>query len=288
MIRFGPSGNSDLFYEQGYKHTWQAFAWLHAMGLSAFEYSFGHGVRMHEDTASVIREEARRYNFALSVHAPYYINLAAGKSSLEKNLTHLEKCAMAAQKLGADRVVFHPGSLTGQDRHSAVKNTLESFSEIYVTLCDRGYGELNYCPETMGKINQVGDLPDIAALCGIGENIIPAVDFAHIHARSQGSLAGYEDYEAILDFFEKEAGEKKTKAMHVHFSKIAFTKAGEKMHMLFSDQGYGPDFAPLAKLFAERSMQPRVICESRGTQASDALIMMEMYNAKRAEYRNSI
>ena len=286
MIRFGPSGNSDLFYEQGYKHTWQAFAWLHAMGLTAFEYSFGHGVRMKEETAAQIRGEAEKYGIALSVHAPYYINLAAGEAGFQKNLQYIEQSAQAAKMLGADRVVIHPGSLSGQTRQAALANTADSFSRIYSLLCDKGYGSLLYCPETMGKINQVGDIAEVALLCSLGEHIIPAVDFAHLHARSQGGLTGYAEYLAVIDFFTKEIGAEKTNAMHVHFSKIAFTKAGEKMHMLFSDEGYGPDFAPLARIFAERGMQPRVICESRGTQATDAVTMMETYNAERTELGN--
>lgn len=281
MIRFGPSGNSDLFYEQGHKHTWEAFAWLHAMGLTAFEYSFGHGVRMKEDTAAQIRQEAEKYGFAMSVHAPYYINLAAGDASVEKNYMYIEQSAKAARMLGADRVVIHPGSVSGKPREMALTQTLDSLSRIYRQLREAGLGDLLYCPETLGKINQIGDLEEIAKLCSLGDNIYPTIDFAHLHARSLGGLKGYEDYKKIIDFLENAIGTEKTYAMHVHFSKIEFTRAGEKMHRLFSDEGFGPDFEPLAALLAEKGMSPRIICESRGTQATDAAAMMEMYDAKR-------
>jgi deoxyribonuclease IV len=287
MIKFGPSGNSDLFYEKGYKHTWQAFLWIHSMGLGAFEYSFGHGVRMKEETAAQIRQEAEKYGVAMSVHAPYYINLAAGEASFEKNLLYIEQSARAARLLGADRVVIHPGSLSKQSREQALANTAESLSKIYRLMLEKGFGDLLYCPETLGKINQVGDLEDIALLCSLGDNIYPAIDFAHLHARSQGGIHGYEDYKKIISFLESTVGREKTNAMHVHFSKVQFTGAGEKMHMLFSDEGYGPDFEPLAQLFVEKNMSPRVICESRGTQATDAVTMMEMYNnAKRTTGKN--
>lgn len=285
MIRFGPSGNSDLFYEKGYKHTWQAFAWINAMGLNAFEYSFGHGVRMGEETAAKIREEAEKYGIVMSVHAPYYINLAAGEASFEKNYSYAEQTAKAAHMLGADRMVIHPGNLAGQSREQALANTADSLSRIYRKLMDSGYGDLLYCPETMGKLSQVGDLEDIALLCGLGENIYPAVDFAHLHARSQGGLRGYDDFRKIVDFLEVAVGQEKTNAMHVHFSKVEFTRAGEKTHRLFSDEGFGPDFEPLAQVFAEKNMSPRIICESRGTQATDAVTMMEMYDAKRKGLR---
>jgi deoxyribonuclease-4 len=76
MIRFGPAGNSQSFYDAGYNATVQAFAWIQSMGLTAYEYSFGRGVSLGEDTATAIGEEAAAHGVALSAHAPYYINLA--------------------------------------------------------------------------------------------------------------------------------------------------------------------------------------------------------------------
>jgi deoxyribonuclease-4 len=87
MIRFGPSGNSDEFYAQGYKHTSEAMQWISGMGLSAFEYSFGRGVRLKPDTAKKIAGEAKKYDIFLSVHAPYYINFASAQTeSKNKNI----------------------------------------------------------------------------------------------------------------------------------------------------------------------------------------------------------
>jgi deoxyribonuclease-4 len=76
-IRFGPAGNSDSFYEQGYKSSVDMPKWLHEKGLSAYEYACTHGVNISEKTARAIGEEAGMYDIALSIHAPYYINLAA-------------------------------------------------------------------------------------------------------------------------------------------------------------------------------------------------------------------
>jgi deoxyribonuclease-4 len=253
------------------------------MGLSAFEYSFGHGVRMSEDTAEKIRQEAEKYHIAMSVHAPYYINLAAGEDALEKNLSYIEQSARAARMLGADRVVIHPGSVSRMIRENAFANTYKSLSKILTVLSEKGYNDILYCPETLGKINQIGDISEIAKLCGLGDNVYPTIDFAHLHARSLGGIRNKEDYIRIIDFLENEVGKEKTKNMHVHFSKVEFTQAGEKMHRIFSDEGFGPDFGPLAEILAERERTPRIICESRGTQASDAKAMMEIYDEKSRE-----
>ena len=70
---FGPAGNSDRFYEEGYKSSVQAPEWLQNMGLTAYEYSFGRGVSISLETAARVREEARAHHIAVSVHAPYFI-----------------------------------------------------------------------------------------------------------------------------------------------------------------------------------------------------------------------
>jgi deoxyribonuclease-4 len=283
MVLFGPAGNSDLFYKNGNKHTYQAPKWIHDMGLTAFEYSFGHGVRMKEETAAKIRDEAQKYNIALSVHAPYYINLAA-VHSFEKNLSYIEQSVVAAEMLGADRVVIHPGSLSQLVREKAFENVFESFSKIIKILSEKGHNQILYCPETMGKINQIGDLAEIAQLCSIDERVYPTIDFAHLHARTQGGISGKDDFDSVISFLENRIGKEKVQYFHAHFSKIEYTHAGEKMHRTFAEKEYGPDFAPLAELLVEKAMSPRIICESRGTQDIDAKKMMEIYNEERKRF----
>ena len=278
MIKFGPAGNSEAFYEQGYKSTWQAPKWLHDLGLNAFEYSFGRGVRLTQATAEKIGAEAQKNQVYLSVHAPYFINLAGeGEEKFEKNLMYLEQSAQAARNLGATRVVFHPGACAKMDRQVAFENTMESFKKILTMLEEKGYGNLIFCPETMGKINQIADLEEVAQLTNLAENVIPTIDFAHLHARTIGGIRTKQDYIEILDFLENTIGTEKTKKIHVHFSHIEYTKAGEKMHRRFEETDFGPDYVPLCELFYERKMCPTVICESNGTQALDAKQMLEAY-----------
>lgn len=111
MIKFGPSGNSAAFYDEGHKHTYEAMEWVHNMGLNAYEYSFGRGVRIKKDSANKIAAEAEKFGIALSVHAPYYINLASDdEEKFQKNISYFADASEAACWLNADRVVFHPGS----------------------------------------------------------------------------------------------------------------------------------------------------------------------------------
>ncbi len=274
-IRFGPAGNSDAFYEQGHKHTAEAPAWIAGLGLSAFEYSFGRGVKMKEETGEKIKQQAQQYQIAMSVHAPYYINLA--NNEFEKNLTYFVESATAGQYLGAGRIVFHPGSVGVLSREQAFLQVKQSLQKIILELKGHGFSQLLYCPETMGKQNQVGSLEEVIELCAVDEAVYPAIDFGHLNARTGGGIKTKADYARILDALKNGVGEEKCRNMHIHFSHIQYTDKGEKVHLTFADQTWGPFFEPLAQLLAERALTPVVICESKGTQAKDACAMKRMY-----------
>lgn len=278
MIHFGPSGNSDLFYAQGHKATTEAFEWIAAMGLNAYEYSFGRGVRLREETARKIGEKAAERGVVLSVHAPYYINFATEDPDKEKaSVRYLSESAEAASWMGAGRVVFHPGSQGLLKKDEAFKRTKEALCRAVDILKNEGLWETEICPETMGRIKQVGDLEEVIELCLIDERIVPAVDFGHLHARGRGAINTEEDYAEILDKIENGLGGYRAKRFHVHFTRIEYTAAGEKAHRTFADTSFGPDFRPLARLLAKRGLEPILICESKGTMAEDAADMKRQY-----------
>ena len=278
MIKFGPSGNSEAFYEAGYKHTYQAMAWLSDMGLNAYEYSCGRGVRIKEETAVQIRAEAERCGITLSLHAPYFINLAnEAEDKFEKNVEYFTESAKAAQALGARRIVFHPGSPAKQERSAAFARCRENFARMLRLMDELGYGELTYCPETMGKINQLGDLAEVIELVRLDDRVLPTIDFGHLHTRGLGALNTAEDFDAVIRALEDGIGVERTRRMHVHFSKIEYTQMGEKRHRTFDDEGFGPDFSLLAPILVRKNMEPTIICESKGTMAKDALAMKQMY-----------
>lgn len=277
-IRFGPAGNDERFYAEKHTATVEMPAWIHALGLDAFEYSFGRGVRLRTETAAAIAEAAKPYDIALSVHAPYFINLAtADAERMAKNHGYFMESAAAATTLGASRVIFHPGAVTGMERGEALELAKPLLKDIIARLNGEGFGHLTLCPETLGKVNQLGTLDEVIELCALDERIIPCVDFAHLHARDLGAMNTEEDFARVLDRLEQRLGKARVQCMHVHFSHIEYTKGGEKQHRKFADEGYGPDFALLAAQFIKRKYTPRVICESKGTMADDAAIMKRVY-----------
>ncbi len=275
---FGPAGNSDRFYEEGNKSTLQAFGWLENMGLTAFEYPFGRGVSISRETAEKIAAKAREHHIAVSAHAPYFINLAnPDPEKRENSFRYILDAARAVTWLGGQRVVVHVGAVMKLDRAEALKNCAEGLREAYRRLDDAGFAHVHICPETMGKYSQIGDLRETVDFCLLDERLIPCVDFAHLHALTGGGLRDTEDFAKVLDTVEAVLGVDRARKMHMHFSTIEYTPAGEKMHRTFAEEKYGPRFEYLAPLLKERGYHGTVICECRGTQADDARTMQQMW-----------
>ncbi len=147
------------------------------------------------------------------------------------------------------------------------------------SLDDNGLSDIIICPETMGKINQLGTLEEVLELCAVDERFLPAVDFGHLNARTLGGIRSRGDYAKMLDLIENELGYERLSNMHVHFSKIEYTAGGEKRHLTFADKQYGPQYEPLMEEFHKRSLQPSIICESDGTQAEDAAEMKKYFES---------
>ncbi|MBQ3084107.1 MAG: TIM barrel protein [Clostridia bacterium] len=278
MIRFGPGGNCEWFKADGNKTTDKMPAFLNKIGLNAYEVECGRGVRMNEATAKALRAEAEKYGIALSIHAPYYISM----SSLEEekrqgSVRYLLESAALAKKIGATRVIFHSGSCAKLSREEATALAVDTLQKAVAAFDAEGYGDLILCPETMGKINQLGSLEEVMTLCKVDDRILPTIDFGHLNAREQGLFYTAADYERVLDVMEDALGHERATKFHTHFSKIEYTTGGEKRHLTFEDTVYGPDFAPLAEVLAKRGAEPIIICESAGTQSKDALEMKEMY-----------
>lgn len=276
---FGVAGNSDSFHAQGHKSSVDAPKWLHDFGLDAYEYQCGKGVLIGADTAREIGAKAKEYQISMSVHAPYFMNLAnPDPERREKTVGYAVKSCEAAQALGATRVVIHSGSLMKRTRAEALEIACETM-QMVVDACDAaGYGDITLCPELMGGVNQLGSLEEVMELCKVDSRLIPCIDFGHYNARNNGILRVEEDYETLFDVMEAQLGFERVRRFHSHFSKIEFTqKSGEVRHLTFEDTMFGPDFAPLARVLVKRGYEPTIICESAGTQAEDALAMKQIY-----------
>ena len=273
---FGPGGNSESFYAEGNKGTVNAPAWVRDRGLDAYEFEAGNGLNASEATLARIGEEAKKHGILMSFHTPYFISLSGVEQEKRlKSINYIKRSLRAAELLGADTIVVHSGSAAKISREDAMALASDTLRRTLEAVCPT---DIHIGLETMGKINQLGTLEEVIELCRIDPHLYPVVDFGHMNARNIGGyFTDVDSYRAVFDKIGRELGDKYAYNLHCHFSKIEYTGAGEKKHLTFADTEFGPDFEPLAEAIVKEGVAPRIICESAGTMAEDAISMKKMW-----------
>ena len=279
-IRFGTAGISDSFDAMGFKNSLDIPAYIERFQLHAFEYQCGRGVRLGLDKAAEMARRAEKPNILFSVHAPYFISMSSMVEETRlKSIDYILQSCRLVRALGGRRVIFHSGSCGKQSREEALEKALDTMQRMVKAVDEEGFDDITLCPETMGKIGQLGTLDEVLALCGVDKRITPCIDFGHLNARTLGGIQTKQDYADILDRMQQVLQDERAQNFHVHFSRIEWSKGGEKRHWTFADTQFGPEYPPLIQLLKERQLSPVIICESAGTQAEDALSMQEYYQS---------
>ena len=275
---FGPGGNSKSFYDEGFKSTLQAPGWLEKRGLDAYEYQAGNGLSASASTLAQIGAKAKEHGIFMSLHTPYYISLSGVEEEKRlKSLNYIKASLDAAELLGADTIVIHTGSAAKISREEAMRLATDTLVRNMEAVGDTN---IKMGLETMGKINQLGTLDEVITLCKIDPHYVPVIDFGHLNARACGGFfTDVDSYRAVFDKIACELSDETAKNVHCHFSKIEYTGAGEKKHLTFADDVFGPAFEPLIEAIVKENVTPRIICESDGTMAEDALAMKNYYNS---------
>lgn len=275
-ITFGPGGNSVSWGKRKFPEDLPAY--LKELGLNGYEIECGRGVRLSEKTPALLPKLARENGIYVTLHAPYFISLSSTEEETRlKSVDYILQSANAARSVGAEKIVVHSGSCSKISREEATLLAKDTLKRAQAALDEAGLSDIIICPETMGKINQLGTLDEVLELCTIDERFLPTVDFGHLNARTLGGIKGRADYAKMLDSIENKLGHERLGRMHIHFSKIEYTKGGEKRHLTFEDKTFGPVFEPLMEEIYSRGLSPSIICESDGTQAEDAAEMMKYY-----------
>ena len=274
---FGPAGNSESFYLEKHKSSAEAPAWLKNKGLDAYEYAAGNGITGSLESFIKIGKAAKENGILLSFHTPYFISLSGIEEEKRlKSLTYIKSSIMAAEAMGADTIVIHAGSASKISREEALALAGDT---LLRALNDNPDTKVRFGVETMGKKNQLGTLEEVIALCKLDNRLYPVVDFGHLNARDCGRFYNWEDYARVFDDIAKYLTPEKANTLHCHFSKIEYTTSGEKRHLTFTDDQFGPAFEPLMEAIFRLGVSPRIICESAGTMAEDALQMKQYYHA---------
>ncbi len=275
---FGPGGNSEAFKVAGFKSTVDAPAWIKSVGLDAYEYEAGNGLAANPSTLALIGKRASESNIKMSYHTPYFISLSGVVEEKRlKSLDYIRESLEASRLLGATTIVVHCGSAAKISRDEAMRLAGDTLSRIPHSMDTYG---IRVGIETMGKVNQLGTLDEVLELCRIDPIFVPVVDFGHLNARDLGGVfKTADDYLRVFDKIDRAMGKSTIDSLHCHFSKIEWTGSGEKKHLTFEDDTFGPDFEPFVEAIARAGISPTVICESAGTQSGDALLMKKYYNS---------
>lgn len=252
--------------------------YLDDIGLRAMELGWVRSVRVSEKTTQSIKAAAKERDVALSVHAPYYINLNADDEEWPKSRKRLMDAARAGNASGATDIVFHPGSYFGSSPKEVLENVLPRLEGCLKELRTEN-NPVTLRPETMGKAAMLGSLENILAMSSI-EGVEPCLDFAHLHARAgDGSMNSTREWLEVLDVYRVALGEDSLKHLHCHLSGIAYTEKGEQNHLVIKESDF--DLEALFGALLAAGAEGRILCESP-TLEEDALYIQNAW----LEFRN--
>lgn len=244
------------------------------MGMGALELAWVQSVRVTEATCGAIKAAGENCDVAVSVHAPYFINLNASAEEWPKSRKRLMDAAHWGHRAGATDVVFHPGSYFGRPPAEVLRVAIPRLRACVQELRDAG-NPVVLRPETMGKSAMLGSLEDTLEMSAAIDGVEPCLDFAHLHARpGDGSGNSYAEWAAMLKLLKKRLGAKALKRMHVHLSGIDYGPKGEKNHLPLKESDL--KYKLLFRALADFKCQGRILCESPKME-EDALVMQRAW-----------
>ena len=272
-LRFGPAGKP-ISMKKSAKIE-QVPEFLRSLGLDAMEYEAVRGVRISEAKARRLGEEAEKHGVVLSLHAPYYINLASTEEEKRKaSIRRVVDSMKAAEWMGAYAVVVHTGYYKGyKDKKEALRVAIESYKEALEAL-PSWVRKPDVSPEVMGRKQAIGDIEEVVEICReLGSRCRPTIDWAHLYARYEGQrVTSVDDVISVIEAFEKELGSRVLRPLHTHFSKIEYGPGGEREHHTLSEREYGPEWEIVCKAYIESGIEAVIISESPILE-QDALVM---------------
>jgi deoxyribonuclease-4 len=250
-----------------------AIEFSQSIGLDALELGWVHSVRVSEETCAAIKTAGREKDVAISIHAPYFINLNADSQEWPKSKKRLMDAAHYGHLAGATDIVFHPGSYFGNEPVEVLKTAMPRLEACVIELRKKG-NPVTLRPETMGKSAMLGSLEDVLAMSHLA-GVQPCLDFAHLHARpGDGTVNTYEEWSRILEKVADALGAAGLAKLHIHLSGIEYGPKGEKKHLPLAKADL--DIKALFKALKKFGCGGRILCESP-IMEEDALEMKKVW-----------
>jgi deoxyribonuclease-4 len=256
----------------------EAIAILQERHYSACEIDFEGRFWMDYPWAERLGELARDAGIVLSVHAPIagFVGHAERGKKLNMAIGMLDHSAGIALAAGAELVVFHPGFLLERERQKALDDVVEQAGELRERLEKKGRG-VPFGVEVMGRVNELGTIDDVLAIASRLDWVRPVLDFAHMHATSDG---GFTEVDAFADVLDRaDAVLEPGAPFHVHFSDIAYANRNETKHLSYGEGTLRAE--PLGEALARFERPATVISESPGEESHQAIREILLATANR-------
>lgn len=252
----------------------KAFDILKDMELDGMELEFVHGVRMSEESRGFVKECSD--NFIITAHGPFYINLnSKEEDKVEASVQRIIDTAAVAFQAGAFSITYHAAFYMGKDKET-VYNQVKMQTKRICDVLERENIKVWVRPETTGKATQWGDIDEIINLSKEFEQVLPCIDFSHLHARSAGEYNTYDEFSYVLEKIGKELGQYALDNFHGHLAGIEYTSKGERQHLELeqSDMNY----KDLLKVMKEFGVKGALVCESPNIEDDCKLIKNYYYS----------
>lgn len=254
-----------------------AFEHLQKLGLGGLEAEFVRGVNMPSSTQEEVRKLISENGMTLSAHGPFYINLnAQEEDKVEASIKRILETARVAKNFGGYSITFHAAFYLKQDKQEVYKTVRNKFSEIISTLNSEN-NNIWIRPETTGKETQWGDLDEVIKISNEFEQVLPCIDFSHLHARYAGSEYNtYDDFARVFERIGSEIGTYALENFHAHIAGIEYGAKGEKQHLMLEESDM--NYKDLMKAFKDFNIKGLIICESP-IMEDDAVLLKEYYDS---------
>ena len=236
----------------------QAFDVLKEMNLDGMELEFVHGVRMSDDNRIFVKEMAK--NFVITAHGPFYINLnSKEEEKIEASVQRIIDTAAVAAQAGAFSITYHAAFYMGGDKETVFEQVKTQTKRI-IDILENEKIKVWVRPETTGKATQWGDIDEIINLSKEFEQVLPCVDFSHLHARSAGEYNTYDEFSKVLEKMGNNIGQYALENFHGHLAGIEYTAKGEKQHLNLENSDM--NYKDLIKVMKEFGVKGALVCES--------------------------
>ena len=272
-LRFTTAGQPICTEGAGYE---KAFEVLEQLGLDGMEIEFVHGVRMSPQNQKLVKELSKAKDMVLTAHGPYYINLNSKEDEkIEASKKRIIDTAKMAESIGGYSITYHAAFYMGMDKKDVYNRIEKSTAEIVETLQKENV-RIWIRPETTGKGTQWGDVEEIVRLSKTFEQVLPCVDFSHLHARTNGKYNTYDEFAKVFETIGNEIGQYALENFHAHIAGIEYGEKGEKKHLLLEESDM--NYKDLMKAFKDFDVKGVVVCESP-IMEKDAVLLKTYYES---------